>query len=109
MPWYCWISLVQIIQSFIILLERLMIYFKECSSLVCIVWFQRIAMPPPQRIGNSRGEGGGGGVKDPEHSRKYPYLQKVWGVYKMLVVIVEGWGFFWCSKYGNSREDGGLP
>lgn len=35
MPWYYWISLAQIIQCFLILLKRLMIYFNECSLLVC--------------------------------------------------------------------------
>lgn len=35
MPWYFWISLAQTIQCFLILLKRLMIYFNECSLLVC--------------------------------------------------------------------------
>ena len=43
------------------------------------------------------------------------FFQRVWGVYKIVVEIPEGWGgmgggvglFYW-SKNGNSGEEGGL-
>ena len=37
------------------------------------------------------------------------FFQRVWGVYKIVVEIPEGWGgglFYW-SKNGNSSEEGG--